>query len=74
MSEVKRILTITPERQKKEQFVFKGFKCPVCRGQKQFHNEVSRDKIESTDCTFCQGTGSLQCEVQLTWGPDENCT
>ena len=71
MSEVKRILTITPERQKEEQFVFKGIKCPVCKGQKQFHDEVGRNEVESRDCAFCQGTGSLQCKVQLTWLPDE---
>lgn len=75
MSEVKKMLEITPERKIcKEQFVIKSFTCPVCKGQKQFHNEVGRDKIESTDCIFCQGVGSLLCEVQLTWKPDEQNT
>ena len=69
------MLVISPERKiKLEQFVVKDFKCPVCNGRKQFHNEVGRDKIESTDCTFCQGIGSLLCEVQLTWKPNDDCS
>ncbi len=75
MSGIKRILEITPELQmRKEQHTIKGFICPVCRGKKQFHEEIGRDKIESTDCQFCQGTGHLKCEMQLIWKPDEACT
>lgn len=75
MSGVNKVLFVTPERKMhKEKFVIKGFTCPVCKGQKQFHNEVARNKIESTDCTFCGGTGNLQCEIQLNWMPDEIST
>lgn len=72
MSEVKRILEITPDRKvSKESFILGDFKCPVCMGRKQFHSEIGRDEIQSTDCSFCQGTGKLLCEVLLTWIPDE---
>lgn len=72
MSEIKKMMEITPEHKtRKERFVITDFTCPVCSGQKQFHEEVGRDKIQSTDCSFCQGTGKLSCEVQLTWNPDE---
>ena len=35
MSEVSKVLFVTPERKMhKEKFVIKGFTCPVCKGQK----------------------------------------
>lgn len=77
MSKIQQMLLIEPNSTKgqKEQYVYTGFTCPFCSGQKGWwhggggHN--SRDE-EWCECAKCRGSGKVKVLINLSWSSDSS--
>ncbi|WP_143813418.1 hypothetical protein [Parabacteroides provencensis] len=73
MSKQHHIINVTPPeyQQVHESMTFGNYTCPVCNGRGSFIPEqVAHNHWQSKTCDYCDGTGKVKADVQISWKPD----
>lgn len=82
MSIEQKLLNVCPDsdcrENQPEEYSYKNYRCPTCRGQGFFNNsgymikfKQNLDDPDFEECSRCKGTGQLQAKVVIKWMPED---